>query len=806
MAETKWVISRSGVPIVSDFETTRGQGTPIVIDESSDTPYYLKGNTPTPFAGGGGSGRISVTDFGAVGDGVTDDGPAFVAAIDYCNSLATAGYGYSEGAPSLFVPAGIYNLYSQPLDLNYTIIIEGETSAGYGGMASVIKWSAGTSGFRVQRYNTSGDSTVGVTGFPGGDGSIIRQLGLVGGFTSTEAEKHAIHAKARCTVIDVYAINWEGDALHSDSSVGDGTTANLIQAIRLSTQNCRCSTFMKGGDNNAGYFESISGILNRQANVWDRSFLGNSYQMPHGAAIARTSYNDGVTIPVTFCHFGGNHYFSIIGQEAWASANSPTGTTASNQGWFFHSAGGADPSSGVPTWFAGITVRGGGHVVVEGLANSTTVTAPYGEIDSCAMYDQRCLVLNPQGDAISVSNGSSGNIRSIIANSNGIDINSQLHVQYDLHARAVSNFIGPMFGATAVDGVTYFTSRSTGHAFSFKVYDSSGAETADIGGIVFGSGFGASYDITHGGHFQRFRLGGTTFLNIDAGGIQVNGDATVNDQAYGSGWNGSLAVPTRNAIYDKINAGLTGAELAANSGGGTTAFLRADGSWASGVSAANGYLGTQTFTSGSGTYTPSVGTSSVIVEIIGGGGAGGGSAVSTAGNSSPCAGGGAGGYVRKRLTANFSGASYSVGTGGTGVAAATGNSGGNSTFTDTAAVVYTAGGGTGGASSLNGGGASPSGSPGQGGTATNGDLNIPGSAGYYGVRSTGATSFAGNGGNSVLGTGGRGKASYNSNTSQTGSDGGNYGAGGGGALSSGGGTSAAGGAGGSGLILVHEYS
>lgn len=29
-------------------------------------------------------------------------------------------------------------------------------------------------------------------------------------------------------------------------------------------------------------------------------------------------------------------------------------------------------------------------------------------------------------------------------------------------------------------------------------------------------------------------------------------DVTVPDEAYGAGWNGSLEVPTKNALYDKI--------------------------------------------------------------------------------------------------------------------------------------------------------------------------------------------------------------------------------------------------------------
>jgi hypothetical protein len=50
--------------------------------------------------------------------------------------------------------------------------------------------------------------------------------------------------------------------------------------------------------------------------------------------------------------------------------------------------------------------------------------------------------------------------------------------------------------------------------------------------------------------------GSTTNINIGATAsattVTVNGPLTVPDDAYAAGWNGSLAVPTKNAVYDKI--------------------------------------------------------------------------------------------------------------------------------------------------------------------------------------------------------------------------------------------------------------
>jgi hypothetical protein len=51
-----WVSVVSGVPAAALFSSTQGLGSPIIIDEATDTPYYLKAGVPTPFAAGPASG------------------------------------------------------------------------------------------------------------------------------------------------------------------------------------------------------------------------------------------------------------------------------------------------------------------------------------------------------------------------------------------------------------------------------------------------------------------------------------------------------------------------------------------------------------------------------------------------------------------------------------------------------------------------------------------------------------------------------------------------------------------------------
>lgn len=50
----------------------------------------------------------------------------------------------------------------------------------------------------------------------------------------------------------------------------------------------------------------------------------------------------------------------------------------------------------------------------------------------------------------------------------------------------------------------------------------------------------------------HYLIGATTVAQMTATGLAVTGDVTVTDEAYGVGWNGSLEVPTKNALYDKI--------------------------------------------------------------------------------------------------------------------------------------------------------------------------------------------------------------------------------------------------------------
>lgn len=194
------------------------------------------------------------------------------------------------------------------------------------------------------------------------------------------------------------------------------------------------------------------------------------------------------------------------------------------------------------------------------------------------------------------------------------------------------------------------------------------------------------------------------------------------------------------------------------------------GSWvmiasSGGNSSAGRFIGVQRITT-TGTYTPTPGTTSIVVELVGGGGAGGGCAATGTGQYTVGGGGGSGAYTKTRLTTGFSGQTVTIGLGGIGITTGT-NPGSSTSFGALASaaggvggesqgpsnVVFTAKGGNGGVASVSGNILNSSGTSGVYGTSgssTTGSQGGPGAPGPFGGGGFGsntgtATGFPGGG-------------------------------------------------------------
>lgn len=219
-------------------------------------------------------------------------------------------------------------------------------------------------------------------------------------------------------------------------------------------------------------------------------------------------------------------------------------------------------------------------------------------------------------------------------------------------------------------------------------------------------------------------------------------------------------------------------------------------SWATAADV-SGLASVQTFTS-SGTWTKPTGVTKVIMEVQGAGG--GGSYRQTA-HVAYLSGAGGGGYAKKFLdVSSISTSTITVGSGGAtvngGSSAQEGNDGGNSSWADGTNTITGNGGANGGYDATTRWGVI-------GGTASGGDINIPGGVGTA-RNSIGTVS----GGDSVLGHGGvivcetdTGSATYSN--SHAAKDGTGYGGGGSAGWEGNSGVSS--GAGADGIVIVWEY-
>jgi hypothetical protein len=231
----------------------------------------------------------------------------------------------------------------------------------------------------------------------------------------------------------------------------------------------------------------------------------------------------------------------------------------------------------------------------------------------------------------------------------------------------------------------------------------------------------------------------------------------------------------------------------------TNAMLTDERDFSNVSTAAGALLNVQTFTS-SGTYTPSAGTTKIIVEVQGGGASGGSCAATTATTSAAASGGGAGAYGRALVTGGFSGASVTVGAGG--AASAAGGNNGNDGGTSSFGTLVVAGGGKAGLAGF--ASTPPSGRGGGGVSSLPTGANIVAAAGGSGnvsiaINTTGVIA-GGIGASSYFGGGGVGAGSGAGSAAVS------PGAGGGGAAAAANSVAHSGGAGADGIVIVYEYA
>ncbi|MCW3798615.1 hypothetical protein OMW55_12440 [Sphingomonas sp. BN140010] len=276
-------------------------------------------------------GPFNVRWFGAVGDYVADDLPAFVACRDFILSQTQ---GVFAGNHVMFVPSGRYFLADR-FDSNGLRLV-GEHSGQPGGASTVL---------RAAKNKTC----VRLTGGPNNASSSLENVQLVGGnVTVTSSGSVTSYAAGNsptgngvelavdwATCINVSAVCFGGTGFVANSDLRAGNCNSFYLERCQSMYNRGDGYLFAGTDANAGTTINCSSISNGGAGFREYTFLGNTHIAPHVrdcGVVDATGCNG----PVGTCKHGttpARYFYVVAGREAQAATEVPGSVSNGAEAW-----------------------------------------------------------------------------------------------------------------------------------------------------------------------------------------------------------------------------------------------------------------------------------------------------------------------------------------------------------------------------------------------------------------------------------------------------------------------------------------
>lgn len=261
--------------------------------------------------------KLKLSDFGAVGDGTTDDGPAFRNAIAaFAGQSPPWGISSSQvgGVLEIADPSSFYRVVGR-LDVSRSIHFQGVNGAGRSSTTRIGFDADGSGNYGWRFLSTC----------PSMDNVYSRCV-------ATTGSDPLITINTNAKLTNCAVMKSRGIGVHVSGVQANGTNANgwELQTIHIEDSTSH-GLYVQGSDSNAGLAQKISSITNGGIGIYSSSFLNSTFVACHADGNTGGNYKaDGDTNHSMFlgCYSEGSalqvidHPSSVVGGTVYGITNS----------------------------------------------------------------------------------------------------------------------------------------------------------------------------------------------------------------------------------------------------------------------------------------------------------------------------------------------------------------------------------------------------------------------------------------------------------------------------------------------------
>lgn len=242
--------------------------------------------------------ELNVKQFGAKGDGITDDRAAFVAAIAALprDRIAFNQYGGSK----LIIPPPDSTYYlSDSILIDDQIYLDGQSFSMFPFTVTKLEFATNKSGFVMKQGSPSG----------GNRGSVIKNISILSKGRSTDTTKHGFFVSSIIYMENVQADGFGGNGIFVSTDPPHGGNANISYLLNCNAQNNGLNGIaLSGGESSACLIINPNCQFNGRNNILDNGFLGSTILGGHTSGPGQTT---GLTSQSWVSH-GGKYYIAKV--------------------------------------------------------------------------------------------------------------------------------------------------------------------------------------------------------------------------------------------------------------------------------------------------------------------------------------------------------------------------------------------------------------------------------------------------------------------------------------------------------------